>query len=212
MSDRPKEGLYLDAALAVVGEQIEERIDQASRRRRARQRWGVATLALATMVSGSVAAVALSGVVTDAATAPPSALTVSAEVRCVDGFDLDRPAYFTAHYRTTDPAEVDLGRVCTAVRSMLTDDERDIASTPPAVLIRVAEDVLRGAAHAGDPAGSGESAPIAVSEASFGVLSPGGGSQMVVCALDDVTVVLATSLAEPPSLLTLTALCSGGDR
>lgn len=210
MSDRPREGTYLDAALAVVGEQLEERIDELSRRRRMRNRVGIAALAVATVVSGSMAAVALSNPTTDAAAPAPVSLTVSAELRCVDGFDASRPAYFAVSYRTTDEGALDGERACAAARSALAADDAQVTSAAPAALVAMAAELL-GEAMGASGATVADLPAVAVDEASFGRLSPVGGARMVACDGGSVSIVLATSLDGAPTALQHAALCAQTD-
>ena len=185
MSDRPKAGIYLDAALGVIGEQIDERIDELARRRRGRARIGVATLAIATVASGSVAAFAITSAGGGAAPAP-AALTLSAEVHCIDGSDADRPAFFTVRYRAQQASAGESARVCAAARSVLLSDDIAIAAAAPSEVVRIAEELVAVATGT-------TNAAVAVDEAAFGRLSATGGPDMIVCQTGELAIVLATA-------------------
>lgn len=187
MSDRPKEGIYLDAALGVIGEQIDERIDELARRRRGRSRVGVAVLAIATVASSSLAAFAITSAGGGAAPDGP-ALTRNVEVHCIDGEDAEEAAYFTVRYRAAQTAAGDPARVCAGARSLLISDDGTIAAGAPTEIVRIASDVVPAAAKRTDAAASA----VRVEEASFGRLSAVGGPNMIVCETGDLAIVLAT--------------------
>lgn len=165
MSEKPREGVYLDAALAVVGEQIEERIDQLSHRRAVRRRMGGGALAAATLLSGAIAAAALSGAFPGAQ--PEAAAPVDwgqpAQLRCVEGADAEALAFFTAEYRVPEGTTVDAAAVCSGARAMIKGDARLLGEASPEQLVVLAESVLRVALVEDE---------VAVSDASFGRVSP----------------------------------------
>jgi hypothetical protein len=96
MSRGPREGVYLDATLAVIAQQVEERVDRIQHRRRRRLRLGIAALALTTLGAGAATAAAL--------TSPPPATVVVevpvqiARLQCVEGIDPNAAAYFAVRY------------------------------------------------------------------------------------------------------------------
>lgn len=139
MNDRPKEGIYLDAALGVIGEQIEERIDEMSRRRRLLMRVAVLALSAVTVVSGSYAAAALSGVFGSPDAAPaPAASTVDARVLCIDGGDAADAPFFTVSYRVPAAEDTDEVALCSAARELLASDAADMADSTPETVVAVA--------------------------------------------------------------------------
>lgn len=186
MSDQPKQGVYLDAALAVIGEQVDERIDQLSRRRRARNRIGVAALAVVTVASGSVAAVAVGSAVGGREQGDAAAPTVAHEVRCIEGARADGEAYFTVRYRVVESELPDLVRVCADAWAAIQSDTATLLAATPDELVARAEGML---------ADAGGGSPAA-SEAAFGPISHPGDPAFVPCAHDDATTVLALA-AEP---------------
>jgi len=184
MSAQPKEGVYLDAALAVIGEQVDERIDELSRRRHRRRAWGVAGLVSATVLSGSVAAYALTAAGTgDEAPAPVIALTAHS-VACVDGTDPDAAAYFTARYRAAAGVEVSPTAICTAARTVA---DADVRALSPDAARALAGRLIAGA---GDELGT---ADVRVDAASFAVASSQTVASMGVCARDDGSLIVLTS-------------------
>lgn len=209
MKDRPKEGIYLDATLAVIGEQLEERIDALSRRRALRLRLGVAALAIATVASGSVAAVALTSNATDASPEASVSLTVPGEVHCVDGTDADRPAYFTARYRTAEEVEVDPVMLCGIARSAIATDDGTIEGAAPRELAGIAESLLLEAFTDDAPGEMPKADAVAVDAASFGVLSAYGGPHMIACTSDGHEVVFAAPYGDAPTLAERMAACAG---
>ncbi len=183
----PKEGIYLDAALAVIGEQVEERIDELSRRRRTRRRFGIAALSIFALASGSVAAVALSTV---RETEQPVAVALSGEysVQCVEGESAVRDAYFTVRYRTAEGAGVDRLHLCGRAWSALASDSTQLRAATPEELIGIAAGYVSAAAP---DAGSA----VSVSDAAFGRLARGGDPPaMIACERGDSTLVLTPSV------------------
>lgn len=183
----PKEGIYLDAALAVIGEQIEERIDELSRRRRARRRVGVAALSIFALASSSVAAVALS---TARDAEEPAAVVMSAEhvVQCVEGESAVRDAYFTIRYRAAEGAGVDQLHLCGQAWSALASDSTEIRAATPDELISIAADYVSAAAPDAGTA-------VSVSDAAFGRLRANSEPPvMIACERGDSTLVLTPSV------------------
>ncbi|QAY74525.1 hypothetical protein ET445_15510 [Agromyces protaetiae] len=195
--ERPREGVYLDATLAVIGEQLEERIDELSRRRRIGARVGVAALSVFAVTSGSLAAaVALSAV----PEADPASAALSAvhELRCVEGTDAGGDAYFTLRYLTAEGAPAaDDARVCASAWSALEADEAALVAATPARLIQIAEGFVAAALPEAEMEAEGEAAASAapvveVTDASFGRRSNGGTMPpMIACDAGATSVVLA---------------------
>lgn len=183
----PKEGIYLDAALAVIGEQLEERIDELSRRRRTRRRFGIAALSVFALASGSVAAVALS---TARDAEQPVAVVMSAEhvVQCVEGESAVRDAYFTIRYRAAEGAGVDQLHLCGQAWSALASDSTVLRAATPEELIGIAAGYVSAAAPDAGTA-------VSVSDAAFGRLTAGGEAPaMIPCERGDSTLVLTPSV------------------
>jgi hypothetical protein len=134
--DRPAEGAYLDAKLAVIAQQVDERIDGIQGRRRRGLRLGVAALAVLAVGGTAATAAALSY-------APPSTIVVEVpvaveRVRCIEGTDATASAYFTVRYAVPagDAGSVDSITVCrTAHASQDVIDDL----TPEELLDRAAE-------------------------------------------------------------------------
>ncbi len=188
MSERPKEGIYLDATLAVIGEQLDARIDELTRRRRTRSRFGVAALAVVALASGSVAAVAITTAGPDAAPAA-AAHTEVADLHCIDGLDPARAAYFTVRYRVAPEMVVEDAATCAAAREAIAADG-SLTEASPAELVGLADRLLEG--NATRPEAENAPAPDAVSveEASAGPLAlVTGPLAPIVCTADAGTVV-----------------------
>lgn len=154
---RPAEGAYLDAKLAVVAHQVEERIDEIQGRRRRGLRTAVATLAVLAVGGTAATAAALSY-------APPSTIVVEVPVaverlRCIEGTDATASAYFTVRYAVpaSDAGNVDPVTVCRAAHA--SGDFID-GLTPEELLDRAAEILAADLA-------AGSSAPV-VQYATFG--------------------------------------------
>ncbi|WP_435746475.1 hypothetical protein [Microbacterium sp. PMB16] len=190
MSTRPKEGIYLDAALGVIGEQIEERIDALTRLRRIRVRIAVVALSLLTVASGSLAAVALTtGLQPEAAPSVKTAAVSTAQIRCVEGTDASARPFFTAVYRIAVDVDVDGTVLCTSAQQMLATDAASIDAASPESLVIIAEGLLGEVADA-----SG----VRVDTASFGTLQQKAAAvdtQAMTCVDGDTTVVLLASPA-----------------
>lgn len=179
----PKEGIYLDAALAVIGEQLEERIDELSRRRRTRRRFGIAALSVFALASGSVAAVALSSA--REAEAPAAVvLSVDQTVHCIEGDSAARDAYFTVRYRAAD--EADASRLCARAWSALGSEDAAIRSATPEELLSIAAGYVRE---------SGAGTAVEVSDAAFGrTIADGPPPAMIPCPRGDATLVLSPAV------------------
>lgn len=209
--DRPREGIYLDAALAVIGEQVGERIDELGRRRRLRLRLGVAALSVLTIASGSVAAIAITAAGRDADAPAAVVHTVAVGVQCVDGVDPQRPAYFATSFRIAEGTSIDAAAVCATARSTLADEGAAIRREAPRDLLVRADAIVEAAAVPREPRSDGTVTDAAtVDEASFGRLSAAGGPAMTACRRDGGLLVLATPERTPPlSPDDRAALCAG---
>ena len=154
----PPEGAHLALRLARIRQEVEERIDESeSRRRRA---WRV--------VVGASVAVALGASAATAAALsylPPATVVVEVPVsverlRCIDGVDAGRPAYFTVRYAVpaAAPDPVDAVLACQAAAELAGEIGDDLT---PRDLLRAAAGVLD------DADGDSASAPT-VQHAAFG--------------------------------------------
>lgn len=208
MSDRPRDGIYLDAALGVIGEQIDERIDELSRRRRRRARAGIAALAMAAVASSSVAAFAITSAVQLLPQEPSTATMSTIEVHCVDGEDTLRSAYFAVRFRAAVESTGKPERVCATARNRLAADDGTIAAATPSEVVAIASEIVAAATRSTTPA----AASIAVDEASFGRLSHAGGPEMTACRTDDLVIVLATPRGAPASPAERALLCARATR
>lgn len=178
MNDRPREGIYLDAALGVIGEQVEERIDELGRRRRVRARLGVFALALAVVVGGSTAAYALvQGGAAPQATSTADAATSLMRLSCVEGSGTGASAYFTASYRIAADAAIDAAAVCADARATLASDQDRIAQASPRDLVAIAKALMN-------------TDEVAVHAATFGVLDDEPVNGSVVCEGPRSTIVM----------------------
>ena len=192
MSERPKEGVYLEAALGVIGEQVSERIDEISRRRRRRAKGGVVALAVATVLSGSLAAAAVTGAFESSATGAvqeSAAWAAPVQLRCVEGTDAQAPAFFTASYRAHPGVMIDAA-ACAEARTVIGTDAEALSAATPDELVIAAEGVLRASAPEG----------VQVVEASFGRVSADALPQARACLSDGGAVVLLVAAgADAPS-------------
>lgn len=197
----PKQGIYLDATLAIIGEQVDERVDELSRHRRTRRRLGITALSVAALASSSVAAVALSSAGRNESPAP---VAKSAEhvVECVDGESAHRDAYFTIRFRATEGAGVDQLRLCAQAWSALETQQPRLASATPDELIDIAHGFVTAAAMI-------DSIDVSVSDAAFGRLNSNGSAPpMIVCESDTVTTVL-TPTGFPYTPAERAQICAG---
>lgn len=158
MSGGPAEGRHLEAKLAIIAQQVDERIDAIEGRRRRGARAGAAALVLLALGGGAATAAALSY-------PPPATVVVEVPVaveslRCAEGADADAPAYFTARYSfpagASDP--VDRTSACGAARTVAADLDPDAT---PEQLLELAAQVL---------AESADGAELRVLHATFGAL------------------------------------------
>lgn len=143
MSGGPAEGRELEARLASIGQQVEERIDGLQGRRRRAVRIGVAALTAVALGGTAATAAALSY-------APPATVVVEVPVtieslRCVDG----ESAYFTARYSipAVAPDGVDREAACDAAR--VAADELDPGATPDELLAVAARVLSESGGHTG---------------------------------------------------------------
>lgn len=183
MSERPKEGVYLDAALGVIGEQVAERIDELSRRRRRTTRTGVVALAAVTVFSGSMAAAAMTGAFGSSESGgmeQAMALAAPVQLRCVDGTDASDPAFFTVHYRTAEDAGVDAVAVCAQARTAIAEDAEARSDASPEQLVAMAERIF----------GTAGVVDARVDHASFGPVAASAPSAARTCVTAARTVVL----------------------
>ena len=143
MSNGPADGAYLEAKLAIIGQQVEERIDGIQGRRRRALRVGVAVLAAVSLGATAATAAALTY-------APPATVVVEVpvtveNVRCVDG----DAVYFTARYTVSadEPDPVDRTAACAGARGEVADLDPDAT---PEQLLAVAARVLSESADGAD--------------------------------------------------------------
>lgn len=132
MRTGPVEGAHLEAKLAIIGQQVEERIDDLQGRRRRGLRVGIGVLAALALGGGAATAAALSYT-------PPATVVVEVPVtvenlRCVDG----GTAYFTARYAVPAgaPDPVDPDAACELALDAA--DRLDPSATPEQLLARAA--------------------------------------------------------------------------
>jgi hypothetical protein len=157
----PKAGVYLDAAMAVVEQEVNERIDRIQDRRRRLSRMVVGALLVGTVAGGAATAAALTA-------APPKTTSavserVVVELHCIDGADAGGTAYFTVRYRVAAPdaSSIAATGVCSAAHAALTDSI-ELARAEPAELLEIASLIV------GAAAASGQEVDYTVDEASFG--------------------------------------------
>lgn len=189
---RPREGIYLEAALAVIGEQVDERIDELSRRRRLRSRITIGALSVFAIASTSVAAVAITSasVQHDSATRVGAA-AIEHELHCIAGPSPHLPAYFTTRYEATASVSVDPVAVCGAAYRSVTAPDADFGSLTPSQLVIFAAGLLDEASTSLD---LGAENDIHVLEASFRRPTDDHDSApTVVCERGGVVTVLEGS-------------------
>ncbi|QEO09797.1 hypothetical protein [Protaetiibacter larvae] len=202
----PKQGIYLDAALAAVGERVEERIDRVVERRRRRTRALVAALAGTTLLGGAVTAAALTVGAQDA----PAPSYHLESVRCVEGADDSGSSYFAVRYELADSdrGRVDAEALCLGARDRLVAAP-ELADASPARLLALAEQLIDAAstasAGAADAGSAGATVDAHPRSASFGVLSDPGYTPptLATCGVDETRTVLFDS--------GLHAVCSRGE-
>lgn len=168
-SDSPKDGVYLDAALERVRQEVSERIDRVDRRRS--QLRIAATIALTgvALVGGAGIATALTAL----PSAPGPVERASVAVGC-DGQRTDAAAgFFTVTFTLPEPdaARVDAEALCALAGERLADDP-GVTDRSPAELLALAAVLIR-QADRGAQGGPAEDAPessldIEVLRASFG--------------------------------------------
>ncbi|HWI30696.1 MAG TPA: hypothetical protein VNT50_04345 [Microbacterium sp.] len=203
----PREGIYLDAALQVIGQHVDERIDELLRRRRLRVRIGICALAMLTLATGSVAAVALTSSVPDALVSAPTA-RVDGELRCVEGVDASAPAYFSVRY--SGQIEVDPVDWCSAAWAALDADPEGVSAASPDRLIALAAELA--SSHVQSAIDETQ-----VREATFGLITTGGGfglPAMAACTRPDdprVTVISVARGSEPTDPASWAKRCAAED-
>ena len=156
----PKAGTHLDAAMAVVEQEVNERIDRIQDRRRRLSRAVVGVLLVGTITGGAATAAALTALSPEPA---PVAEPLAVELHCVDGADASAAAYFTVRYRVPvdDASAIDEVGVCSAARNALSDS-LEISESEPAELLEVAVLIVQAAVP------DGRTPEVTVEEASFG--------------------------------------------
>jgi hypothetical protein len=174
----PAEGVYLDAKLAVIAQQVDERIDGLQGRRRRGVRLGVAALAVLAVGGTAATAAALSY-------SPPATVVVEVPIaveslHCIEGVDAAAAAYFTVRYALgPDEADpVDPVAACTAARSVEVDSD-----ATPAQLLAMASLLLADAS----PAGTDD---LAVRHATFGRVDAAPGELTSTTCGDDSAVTV----------------------
>lgn len=180
---RPAEGAYLEAKLAVVAQQVDERIDGIQGRRRRGVRLGVAALAVLAVGGTAATAAALSY-------SPPATVVVEVPVaveslHCVDGPDASAAAYFTVRYALAadEPDPVDAVAACAAARSVEVDSD-----ATPEQLLAMASQLLGDASPAGSEA-------LTVRHATFGRVDAAEGDlASTVCRESSSTTVLVHAI------------------
>ncbi|PRY68132.1 hypothetical protein B0I08_105297 [Glaciihabitans tibetensis] len=192
----PREGIYLDSALAIVEQQVNERIDAVTHRRRTASRALIVGLLVTTLGGGVATAAALT--ITPAPAAPSMMVESSLELHCVDGPATIVPAVFTARLsvRAKAGSELDLAAVCAGARvAVASDSAGTLQDSTPDELLRVATDIVTASATQSSNQSSNQSADVA--EASFGPLQPSAPTptRFTTCerASDGRVVVLMTA-------------------
>lgn len=186
MSTGPKDGIYLDAALAVIGQQIDERIDALSRRRRVRARVGIAALSIAALASVSAAAYAFSTVAAQSsAVAMSPSPTVAGEVRCIDGVDAAAAAYFTASYRVGEKERVDDVALCVRAHDAIAAAPLQYEQLTPAQAVAAAVTLIG-------------TDTVAVDRASFGT-AVAAGAWHGICQDGEARIVLSSGVQLSPT-------------
>lgn len=184
----PKTGIHLDAAMAVIEQEVNERIDRIQDRRRRLSRAVVGVLLVGTVAGGAATAAALTGAPPQ--TPPVVAAPLVVELHCVEGADPRASAYFTLRYRVAEedaPAIVASG-VCAAARAALSDSI-EVAEADPAELLAIASLIVDTAIPAGvdvdytvDEASFGPTVPPAISVA-YGICERESDGRIAVLSL-----------------------------
>jgi hypothetical protein len=212
----PHQGIYLDAALAAIGERVEERIDRLVARRRGRVRALVATLAVATVAGGAATAAALTW---GPDVAPDAGEAVQRQLACVPDDEPDAAALFTARFRIAvdDSDRWDPAALCEAAAARLAA-QPSLTSASPSRLLATAVEMYRSTSPAAVI--DGESAPpprVEARAATFLVETQLGADASEAWALcgsaGDVTVLMVSpsASARPASVPTgCVALEAGG--
>ena len=155
MRTGPAEGRHLEAKLAIIGQQVEERIDVLQGRRRRTLRIGVA--ALAALALGGTAATAAALSYTPPATVVVEVPVTIENLRCVDDAGV---AYFTVRYAVpaSEADPVDREAACDTARAVAAGIDPDAT---PEQLLDTAAAVL---------AESADGAELQVLHATFGAI------------------------------------------
>ena len=139
----PREGIYLDAALAIVEQQVNERIDVLAQRHRTTSRALIVGLLVTTLGGGVATAAALT--ISPEPPAAPTMMESSLELHCVDGPSTTAPALFTARFslRTAAGSSIALAAICAAARSaVVADAAPSLQDASPDDLLAVATDII----------------------------------------------------------------------
>lgn len=158
----PREGIYLDAALSVVEQQVNERIDRVSHRRRITTRALITGLLITTLGGGVATAAALTIVPADS---QPTTVVSSIELHCAEGASTRTPALFTARFSVQGSPEsaIDFAAVCSDAReAVLNDNSGALQDATPDNLLAIAEAVIESSTE------SNSRGLVDVAEASFG--------------------------------------------
>jgi hypothetical protein len=186
----PREGIYLAAALAVVEQQVNERLDGVVARRRRATRALLVGLLVTTLAGGAATAAALT--VIPEPTTPTVMIESSLELHCIDGDSTAAPALFTARIsvRTEAGSPLDLAGICSTARAALVADHADALQTAtPDDLLDAASAIVTTSTE------KSSSELVDVVEASFGSAQPTAGpTDVATCerSRDGRLVVLMT--------------------
>jgi hypothetical protein len=206
----PREGIYLGAALAVVEQQINERLDVLTRRRRTVTRALIAGLVVTTLGGGAATAAALTFA---AAPSAPEVTVVetSLELHCVQGETADVPAFFTARLTVLGEAaaDVDTAAICGAAFAAVGSDGGALRDSTPDELLANATALVADSAGLVD----GETTVL---ESSFGAVSDsaGDGTRVTSCERADdgrVVVLVGTRDTSAAGAAPAALLCRAND-